>query len=345
MRKIRLQIPQIIIMSFLIVMVVIAVYLKIPMYKIFNDSLIKLVMNGVFVLSLIPMLNTGVGMNFGLPIGISAGLLGMCISINFRFKGMTGFLVAIIVSSLIAVIFGYIYSKILNRVKGREEIAGTFIGFSFIPLMSFFWTLAPFKNREMLYPIGGQGLRPKIGLKNYFNEVLNNLWVCEIGKVRLPIGVLMFFTLICLIIYMFFKTKKGMAMIAVGENEKFSKLSGIDINKVRREAIIFSTVLAAVGICVYAQSYGFVELYDGPLMMAFPAVSAVLVGGSTGKKTFVLQAVIGTYLFQSMYILSSPLSNAILIPEMSEVLRMMITNFIILYALLFEGGRRKNEKN
>ncbi|WP_265589413.1 hypothetical protein [Terrisporobacter mayombei] len=41
-------------------------------------------MNGVLVLAMIPMINSGVGMNFCLSIGIIAGLIGMCISIQFR---------------------------------------------------------------------------------------------------------------------------------------------------------------------------------------------------------------------------------------------------------------------
>ena len=57
----------------------------------FNESLVKLVMNGVLVLSLIPMLNVGAGMNFGLPVGIIGGLLGMCMAVNFRMTGLYGF--------------------------------------------------------------------------------------------------------------------------------------------------------------------------------------------------------------------------------------------------------------
>ncbi|WBW99010.1 ABC transporter permease subunit [Oceanirhabdus sp. W0125-5] len=344
MKQYKFQIPQIIIMIFLLVMAGMTIYLGIPFPRMFNDSLIKLVMNGVLVLSLIPMLNCGVGMNFGIPVGVSAGLLGMCISINLRLKGILGFTGALFFSIIIGIVFGFVYSKILNRVKGREEIAGTFVGFSFIPLMSFFWTLAPFTNRQMLYPIGGKGLRPKIGLKNFFGKILNELWVIHIGDFKIPLGLLLFFLLICILIYLFFKTKTGMAMIAVGENETYATLSGISVNKMRTISIILSTVLAAVGICVYAQSYGFVELYEAPLMMAFPAVSAVLIGGSSGRKTSVVQAVVGVYLFQTTYVLSAPLANAILIPEMSEVLRMMITNIIILYALLYKGGRKKHGK-
>jgi simple sugar transport system permease protein len=291
-------------------------------------------MNGILVLSLIPMLNAGIGMNFGLPIGITSGLIGMCIAINFRLTGMTGFLGAILFTVPTGVAFGWVYGLILNKVKGREEIAGTFLGFSFIPLMNYFWTLAPFQNRQMLYPIGGAGLRPKIGLNPYFTKILDTLFVIKIKGVSIPLGMLIFYSLICVFIYTFFKSKLGRAMIAVGENEHFSYLSGINILNARSFAIILSTTIAGVGICVYAQSYGFLELYNSPLMMAFPAVSAILIGGSTGRKTFIFEAILGTYVFQSIYLLSVPLANELLVPEIAEIFRMMITNAIILYALL-----------
>ena len=150
----------------------------------------------------------------------------------------------------------------------------------------------------------------------------------------------------CLHIYLHvFRTKVGRATIAVGENEAFSKLSGLDISRIRLIAIIVSTVIAGFGICVYSQSYGFIQLYDEPLSMAFPAISAVLIGGSTGKKAYIFEAVLGTYLLQTMYLLTVPIANEILIPELTEILRTFITYGIILYALLIKGRRGTNCEN
>lgn len=339
------NIPQLFISTFLVMMVIIAGFIDIPVGGLISDSLVRLVMNGVLVLSMVPMLNAGMGINYGLPVGIVAGLLGMSIAVNFNFFGIFGFLGSIILSLPIAVLFGMLYAKILEVVKGREEIAGIFIGFSLIYLMSFFWAVAPFTNPQMLYPIGGQGMRPTIGLSNFFGKSLNELWLLNIRSLTLPLGMLIFFALLCILVYLFFKTKVGMAITAVGENETFVLLSGIDIRKMRTLAVIISTVLGAAGICVYAQSYGFLELYNAPLMMAFPAASAVLIGGARRGRTTVLQVVAGAFLFQSIYVFSTPLANRLLVPEASEIMRVMITNMVILYALLYEGGRAKIEKN
>ncbi|MDD4400232.1 MAG: hypothetical protein PHS01_11890 [Dysgonamonadaceae bacterium] len=339
MKNYRLKPPQIIISAFLILLIGLSYILHMDLVVLLNESMVKLVMNGVLVLSLIPMLNVGAGMNFGLPVGIIGGLIGMCLAVNYRMTGFYGFFMAILFTLMICTLLGWIYGLILNRVKGREEIAGIFIGFSFIPLMNYFWTLAPFQNREMLYPIGGQGLRPKISLENYFNHILDNYGLISIGNIEIPVGLIVIFAIICLFLYLYFRTKIGRATIAVGENEAFAKLSGINISQTRLIAIIISTIIAGFGICIYAQSYGFIQLYDEPLSMAFPAVSAILIGGSTGKKTFIFEAILGTYLLQSMYLLSVPIANEILVPELTEILRTFITYGIILYALLVRERR------
>lgn len=344
MKRIRLKAPQLIVISYLIILAVSLKFIGISYIDMINESLIKWVMNGVLVLSLVPMINVGAGRNFGLPIGISAGLLGMCIVLEFRLEGWLGFGVSILIGSIIAIFFGYIYSIVLNRLKGNEEIVGTFAGFSFIPVMNLFWSLAPFKNRQMLYPVGGQGLRPKINLDNYYGGILDNFLKISIGDLIIPLGLILFFLILCFIVYLFQRTRMGIAMSCISENETFVKLSGINIDRYRKIAIIFSNILAAIGIIVYSQSYGFIHLYDGPFMMAFPAVSAILIGGATKNRATVFNVMLGTYLYQTTFLLSIPVVNEFLIPEMSEIIRMIVTNGIILYAFLYEGGKKRNEK-
>jgi simple sugar transport system permease protein len=333
------HVPQLVIAIFLCAMAGGALLLEIPLPWVINDALVRLAMNGVLVLSLVPMLNVGIGINFGLPVAIVAGLLGLCLTVNWRLTGSLGFTMALALSTVIAVCLGEVYGRLLNRVRGREEITATFIGFSFIPLTNFFWATAPFTNPAMLWPIGGIGMRPTIGLKSYFAKILNTWMPMEIGPLTIPCGLLLFFGLCCLLVNFFFKTTPGLAILAIGENEGYARLCGIDVDRMRRLAVILSTVIGAVGICVYAQSYGFIELYDAPMMMAFPAASAILIGGSTTGRATVAQVVAGTFLFHTMYVLSGPLANDLLVPEMAEIFRLMMTTGVILFAMLHHGGR------
>jgi len=121
MRDRRLQLPQLIITVFLLVLVAAAWLLKMDMAVLFNESLVKLVMNGVLVLSLIPMLNVGAGLNFGLPVGIIGGLLGMLVAVNFRLTGFYGFFAAILFSLVFCLVLGWVYGLILNQRPGGDR--------------------------------------------------------------------------------------------------------------------------------------------------------------------------------------------------------------------------------
>lgn len=333
-----LRLPQLLILGFLLIMLAVAWQLGLSLSYLLSDALVRLVMNGVLVLSLLPMLNAGIGINYGLPVAITAGLIGLCLAVNCRITGLAGFAASLVFSIPPAMLIGYGYGRILNCVKGKEEITATFIGFSFVPLMNFFWAVAPFSNPAMLWPIGGKGLRPTIGLRDYFAQALNRLWQVDFSGLIIPVGMLLFFILCCLSVSIFFRSRTGLAMIALGENEEYARLAGLDISGLRILAVILSTVIGALGICVYAQSYGFIELYDAPQMMAFPAASAILVGGSTGRKTCIFHVILGTFLFQTTYLVSGPIANELLVPEIAEIFRLMITNGVILYALVHKGN-------
>lgn len=336
MKRLTLNPPQIIMFCFMLLLLAMAFFIDMDLAGILNDSLIKWAMNGVIVLSLIPMINVGAGRNFGIPIGLSAGLCGMIFALDRRLTSWIGFFSSILLGMLVAVVFGFLYAKLLNRLKLNEEIVGTFAGYSFIPIMNLFYTFVPVTNRQMLYPIGGQGLRPKVNLDQYFGQILDNFLQLRIGPVVIPLGLLLFFFGIAWFIWLFGKTRTGLVFSAIAENENFVRLSGINVNFYRTLGIILSTVIAAIGVVVYSQSYGILHLYDGPFMMSFPAVSAIVIGGASPKKATVANALIGTFLYQTTYLLSIPVANALLIPEMAEIFRTIITSGIILYAFIFE---------
>ena len=73
---------------------------------------------------------------------------------------------------------------------------------------------------------------------------------------------ILFFILMALIVWGFFKTKTGTAITAVGSNPDYARASGISINKMRIISVMLSTMIAAVGMIVYQQSFGFVQMYQ-----------------------------------------------------------------------------------
>ena len=101
---------------------------------------------------------------------------------------------------------------------------------------------------------------------------------------------------------------------------------------------MLSTALAAIGIIVYSQSFGFLQLYNAPLYSAMPAAAAILIGGASIKRAKIIHVFIGTLLFQSLLVIALPVINLITEGSMSEVIRTIVSNGIILYALTRPGG-------
>ena len=93
----NIRTPQWIIFGFMVFLFIVAHILGIDLKKLLSESLVKFCRNGIMVLALIPMLKAGAGLNFGAPVGIVTGLIGMCMAIQFRLTGVAGFLVSVLV--------------------------------------------------------------------------------------------------------------------------------------------------------------------------------------------------------------------------------------------------------
>jgi simple sugar transport system permease protein len=114
----------------------------------------------------------------------------------------------------------------------------------------------------------------------------------------------------------------------------FARAAGLDVDRGRIWANVLSTALGAIGIIIYSQSFGYTQLYLAPLMMAFPAVAAILVGGATASRASVSNVVIGVFILQGLFTSAPPVANEIFKgTDLSEIMRMIIQNGIILYAL------------
>ena len=93
---------------------------------------------------------------------------------------------------------------------------------------------------------------------------------------------------------------------------------------------------------LYAQSYGFLQLYNAPLMMSFHCVAAILIGGASIARARISHVLLGTFLFQGLLAVALPVVNKVL-PEgnLSDIIRIIISYGIILYALskTKQGGK------
>ena len=326
--------PRIIIALFLLLLFIVAPIFGVRVDTSLSDVIGRFGMSSIMVLSMVPMIQSGCGLNFGIPVGLIAGMMGAVVSLEFNLVGAPGIIVAFLVGITFAAIFGFLYGVLLNRVKGDEMIIATYVGFSFVFLMNIMWLILPFKNPASVQGFKGEGLRTTISLQEYWAHQLSGIFKIEITKyLIIPTGMILFFAFMALLVWAFFKTKTGTAMTAVGSNPDYARASGISINKMRIISVMLSTMIAAVGMVVYQQSFGFVQMFNAPLAFVFPSVAAILLGGASVNKASITNVIIGTILFQGILTMTPSVINSAINIDVSETLRVIVSNGMILYAL------------
>ena len=333
--------PRLIITAFLLLLLILAPFVGADLPTQISNIIARFSWNGVLVLAMVPMVHSGCGLNFGLPLGIISGLLGATLSIEFGFTGALSFVMAIVIATPFALILGCVYGWLLNKIKGGEMMIATYVGFSSVSLMCMMWLVLPYHSPNMVWGLAGKGLRTTISLEGYYSQVLANFLRIQIGNLVIPVGTLLFFAVLALAMWAFLHTKTGTAMTAVGSNPVFAKAAGINVDKIRLLSVVMSTWLAAVGILVYEQGFGFIQLYMAPFYMALPAVSAILIGGASVNKATITNVIIGTILFQGIVTMTPTVMNNMIHMDMSEIIRIIASNGMILYALTrkTEGAR------
>ncbi|MBO4885418.1 MAG: ABC transporter permease, partial [Clostridia bacterium] len=284
----------------------------------------------------------GIGLNMGMTIGCISGLLGIVLALQFNMVGFPALLFACLSGALVSVPLGWAYSKLLNRMKGSEMTISTYVGFSFVSLMCIGWMMLPFNNPKIVWLLSGKGLRVTHSLLGSFAHLLDNFLAFKVFGIKVPTGGMLFLALCCLAVWLFSRSRLGIAMTAAGSNPRFAEASGINVNRMRTVGTVLSTVIAAIGIVIYSQAFGYAQLYTAPRQLGFIASSAILIGGATVSKAKVSHVLIGVFLFEGVLVFGQQIANSVVAGGgLSEVMRIMISNGIILYALTQSGGGRR----
>ena len=337
------SLPTLIIGGFWVIILALGVAKNLSLSSMLTDGLNRFGRWGILTLAMVPAIKSGTGPNFALPIGIVCGNLGEICAIVLGFTGLGYICAAVFFAIVFGSMAGYLYGRLMNAVKGSEMTIATYTGFSITSLFCIIWVILPFRDPRITWPLGkGTGLRQTIQLDQIgAAQVLDNFLSFKIAGVGIPTGIFLVFFLACFLVWLFTRSKMGIAIAAAGSNPIFAGAAGLNVDRGRIMANIISTVLGAIGIVIYGQSYGYSQLYTTPLLMAFPAVAAVLIGGASVAKAKIAHVIVGTLIFQGIMATSLPVSNEWLTgTDLSETLRMVIQNGVILYALVQAGGRK-----
>jgi simple sugar transport system permease protein len=125
-----------------------------------------------------------------------------------------------------------------------------------------------------------------------------------IATIQIPVVTWLAIGGLCLFIYFFSKTKLGQDMRSVGQDRHVAAVSGIEVDKVRIIAVMMSMVLASWGHIIFLQNMGAFSTYGSHEQIGFYAVAAILIGGATVTKATTGQALLGVFLFHTLFIVA-----------------------------------------
>ena len=340
----RIPLTTLVIGGLYIIVLIVGVAIGFSLPEEISLSLQRFGMWGLFVLAMVPSIQSGTGPNFALPVGICAGLLAFVLTIEWGFTGYALLVAASALAIVFGCISGYLYGKLMNMVKGSEMAIATYTGFSITYLFCMVWLVLPYSNAYLGFFLG-DGIRHIISLEPMgAQRILEELWAFEVLGITFRTGTLLVIAVACTLMWLFFRSRAGIAISAVGMNPVFARAAGLNVDRSRIIANMISTSLGAVGIVVYAQAFGFIQVYDFPLLLAFPAVAAIMVGGASAQRSKIMHVIIGTFLFQGLITVAPPVAGRLLQgtdADIANPVRMIIQNGVILYALTqLKGGSK-----
>ncbi len=336
--KSKINVERLIIPAFIIFMLILLKANGLSAGEYVTLSLRRTAMLMIMVLAVAPTIYSGVGINYGVTIGFVCGLAGAVLGIGTGTTGLPLMIFCIGFSLPFALVAGCAYGHLLNKVKGAEDLIATYAGYAFVAFGSIIWiVLKP--SSEILRFANGDGIRVQVALDGLFKDILTFFAPINIGNLQIPIGFLLVTFVFCGVFALFMRSTIGMKIKIVGQNPNYARSIGLSVDFYRGVSVVISTVLAAVGISFYAQTFGFYEFYSNYLQLGFTCVAGVLIGGASGVNVSMWNVIYGCFLYETILTISTPAANAV-IPSgsMPEIIRLLITNGVILYALTKQGG-------
>ncbi len=313
-----------------------------------QEMLVRLSRNSFLVLSLLIPIMAGMGLNFGMVLGAMAGQIGLIFVSDWNVVGVHGMVLAMLISTPLAIFLGWLCGVILNRAKGREMVTGFILGFFMngvyqLIVLYGFGKVIPIQNAKLILS-RGFGVRNVVNLIG-IRKCLDDLIPFQIGEISIPLATFMVIGVFCLFVVWFRRTKLGQDMRAVGQDMDVARAAGIPVNRTRLISIMISTVLACYGQIIFLQNIGTMNTYNSHEQAGMFAIAALLVGGASVARASILNVFVGVVLFHLMFVVS-PMAGKQLIgqAQLGEYFRVFVSYGIIAIALVLHAWRRFKER-
>ena len=145
-----------------------------------KELLTRLARNSFLVLALIIPVIAGMGMNFSIVIGAMSAQAAVIMVTYFKLSGVVALLATFALSLPIAIFFGWLTGKVLNRAVGQEMITGMMLGYfangiyQLIFLVLVGSALIPIVDPDLLLS-SGVGVRNSIDLTNTIKYPMDDI--------------------------------------------------------------------------------------------------------------------------------------------------------------------------
>lgn len=188
---------------------------------------------------------------------------------------------------IIAIAVGIVFGTILGEITGLLVTKGK--------LPPFIATLGTMKICRSVTQHFMQGYTPSVP-KGFLQIASFDIG----GQMLLPI---LYWILLAVILYIVFqRTTFGRHVIAIGSNERTSKLSGINVNKVKRRVYALMGLMVAFSAILQISRIGSMDYANAGSGYEMDAIAATIVGGTSmsGGRGSILGTVLGMLIIAVM---------------------------------------------
>ncbi|MEM3818902.1 MAG: hypothetical protein QXF08_00440 [Nitrososphaerota archaeon] len=240
-------------LKILIVAIAVLLFFSIlgQVYPEFKMSFIETVASSILVLTLVistPIVFAGIGETFTEKSGvINLGILGVMISgaawgfMGAYFSG--NILIGVVTAALSGILFGLLFAFLVVTLGIQQHIAGIAITFYSMNVAYFFHRLL------IGSPLVEPTIPPTVPIRIPFFESLPIIGSLFKHNLYTYVGI---YLLPPLAIFIFFKTRWGLILRAVGENPKTVDSARVKVHLTRYLAVILGTSLMSIGGAYYS---------------------------------------------------------------------------------------------
>lgn len=258
----------------------------------------------VFVGTIIPMDNPDMVLSSGIGLRVSIDVLGLTNGLDHVFR------ISLSLFVLLGAL-GFLIAYIIGYIKTKAR-------------------------KHLVYAIIA-GIFMLWGVMEQFSPSLT-------GMQKIPLVSFGFIAALCLFTVFILKTKLGQNFKTVGQDRHIAVVSGINVDRTRLIAMMISMVFGGFGQIMFIQNMGVFSTYGAHEQTGLFAVASILIGGATVAKAGIGNAILGTILFHSLFIIS-PLAAQTLFgnAQVGEYFRVFLAYAVIGASLAMYAWKKLRE--